>query len=435
MTSIERRKELNPKTTTYEFFGPFGALLITIGAPLVTYALYLTCSEESGGCPPNGLAMRTALQNMAQQGWWMSVWDTEAMLVYLGFYAFCVVAWAVLPGRIVEGVPLRTGGAKKYKINGLATFICALCIAIAVIAIRGPESFTFFYDHWIGIITATIFMSVLQSLACYLHSFLPSKLLALGGNTGNPIYDFFIGRELNPSIGSFDLKSFNELRPGLILWVLIDISMACAQATRRGGLAKVTDSMWLVVFFQVWYVGDSLYNESAVFTTIDIISDGLGFMLCFGCITWIPCTFSLQARYLVFAPLELGPVNTSLILLVNVTGYHIFRSANNEKNDFRNGGNTRNLKYIHTAQGSKLITSGWWGRSRHPNYLGDIIMAFAWSLPTGFNTPITYFYVTYFVILLIHRERRDDDKCAGKYGADWKTYKRIVPYRILPLVY
>ena len=72
---------------------------------------------------------------------------------------------------------------------------------------------------------------------------------------------FFIGRELNPSIGSLDIKYFNELRPGLILWVLIDISMACEQATRRGDLAKVTDSMWLVLAFQAFYVVDALYNE------------------------------------------------------------------------------------------------------------------------------------------------------------------------------
>lgn len=72
---------------------------------------------------------------------------------------------------------------------------------------------------------------------------------------------WYIGRELNPRIGSFDIKSFNELRPGLILWVLINISMVCEQATRRGGLAKVTDSMWLVLAFQTWYVADGLYNE------------------------------------------------------------------------------------------------------------------------------------------------------------------------------
>lgn len=33
------------------------------------------------------------------------------------------------------------------------------------------------------------------------------------------IYDFFTGHELNPRIGSFDLKYFCELRPGLIGWV------------------------------------------------------------------------------------------------------------------------------------------------------------------------------------------------------------------------
>ena len=88
-----------------------------------------------------------------------------------------------------------------------------------------------------------------------------------------------------------------------------------------------------------------------------------------------------------------------------------------------------------TERGTKLLTSGWWGRSRHPNYMyvltsgdllsvcsltffrlrGDLLMAFAWSLPTGFNTPITYFYVIYFAVLLIHRERRDDEACEKKY--------------------
>jgi len=43
-------------------------------------------------------------------------------------------------------------------------------------------------------------------------------------------------------------------------------------------------------------------------------------------------------------------------------------------------------------------------------------MALAWSLPTGFDTPVTYFYVIYFAVLLIHRQRRDDEKCETKYA-------------------
>lgn len=67
-----------------------------------------------------------------------------------------------------------------------------------------------------------------------------------------------------------------------------------------------------------------------------------------------------------------------------------------------------------TATGRKLLTSGWWGRSRHPNYMGDWLMAWAWSLPTGFATPIPYFYVAFFAVLLVHRQMRDDEACRHK---------------------
>lgn len=128
----------------------------------------------------------------------------------------------------------------------------------------------------------------------------------------------------------------------------------------------------------------------------------------------VPFVYSLQARYLAFHPTTLGPIFTALTILVNGLGYYIFRAANGEKNDFRSGKDTRNLQYLTTEKGSKLITSGWWGRSRHPNYFGDILMALAWSLPTGIETPITYFYVVYFAVLLIHRQMRDDEACERK---------------------
>ena len=47
--------------------------------------------------------------------------------------------------------------------------------------------------------------------------------------------------------------------------------------------------------------------------------------------------------------------------------------------------------------------------------IGDLIMALAWSLPTGYFTPLTYFYPIYFSILLIHRAIRDDAHCREKW--------------------
>lgn len=53
----------------------------------------------------------------------------------------------------------------------------------------GPQSFTFIYDRWVGFLTAAFIMSVVQGLYCYAISFANGKLLAFGGNSGNPIYD------------------------------------------------------------------------------------------------------------------------------------------------------------------------------------------------------------------------------------------------------
>lgn len=48
------------------------------------------------------------------------------------------------------------------------------------------------------------------------------------------------------------------MRPGLILWVLIDLAMVAAQYDKIG---RVTDSMFLVVLFHTWYVVDAEWNE------------------------------------------------------------------------------------------------------------------------------------------------------------------------------
>ena len=74
---------------------------------------------------------------------------------------------------------------------------------------------------------------------------------------------------------------------------------------------------------------------------MDIISDGFGFMLAIGDLAWVPFVYSLQARYLVFHQVELGLLGTASIIGLNLLGYYIFRAANGEKNDFRNGRNPK----------------------------------------------------------------------------------------------
>jgi len=244
-----------------------------------------------------------------------------------------------------------------------------------------------------------------------------------------------MGHELNPRIGNFDLKVFFELRPGLIGWTMLNAAMAAKQYEMSG---TVSAAMVLVNVFQLVYVVDALYFEAAILTTMDVTTDGFGYMLAFGDMAWVPFTYGIQARYLAFTQVELTPVHIACILGVSLLGYYIFRGANGQKNAFRSNPkdpSVSHLKTLPTKRGTKLIIDGWWGTSRHINYLGDWIMSLSWCLPCGFNHVIPYFYSIYFAILLIHRAARDDHGCRIKYGKDWDTYCSIVKYQIVPYVY
>lgn len=352
--------------------------------------------------------------------------------------------------------------------------------------IYGPDFpvWTFIWDNYIQVITANLLISSSLAVFVYLYSFtVPApnpanpmrRELAPGGQSGNALYDFFIGRELNPRVKlpipfvsdlsrTIDIKIFCELRPGLLGWLILNLANVAHQYKIHG---TVTSSILLVTAFQGFYVLDALYMEPAVCTTMDITMDGFGFMLAFGDLVWVPFIYSIHTRYLAIFPLELGPYGVALVIGVQSLGYYIFRGANNQKDRFRKNPNdprVKHLQYIQTSRGSKLITSGWWGVARHINYFGDWIMAWTTCLPTGiagyimaerlnpltgnrekyalqteesrgWGMMITYFYIVYFGILLIHRERRDEEKCRNKYGADWSKYTSKVKSRIIPGVY
>lgn len=432
----------------------------------------------------------------------------------------------ILQGEEFEGVELRSGARLKYKFNGkyiqytvryyeywfswaarievkyllvdmkrgrtaFNSAIIALTAALVGTLTQGPDFglWTFIHENYLQILTANIGIAFFLACFVYVRSFSirpdrdnAHRELAPGGLTGNLIYDWFMGRELNPRIdlplfGTIDIKAFCELRPGMLGWLLLDLAFMAHQYKLYG---YITDSMLLVTIFQGIYILDALWNEPSILTTMDITTDGFGFMLAFGDLVWLPFIYSLQTRYLSIHPVQLGPLRTLAILSVNLAGYWIFRSANTQKHVFRTHGpddpRVEHLHSIPTANGSPLLVSGWWGYARHINYLGDWIMSWAWCLPTGvagylinksseipdsleqqqqqggggkpflvqvtqeggargWGMLFTYFYLLYFAILLIHRERRDEIKCARKYGDDWEEYKTRVPWRILPGVY
>ncbi|PWY95022.1 ERG4/ERG24 ergosterol biosynthesis protein [Aspergillus sclerotioniger CBS 115572] len=474
----------------YEFGGPLGAAAITFGLPVLLYFFAFNCNDVSG-CPvPSLLNPRTLTWDKwaAEAGWpadgIRNLFNWKVTGIVLAYYMLNLLLWKFLPAQQVHGTKLEHHGRPlQYRMNAFFTSAVLLSVCAVGTYLQGAEFpvWTYITDHYVQILTANLLISYVLSTYLYIRSFsvdtnYPNgnlRELAAGGDTGNLIYDFFIGRELNPRVtlpmfGEVDIKTWCEVYPGLTGWILLDLAFIAKQYRTYG---YVSDSIVFITCFQAFYVLNGQYNEPGILTMIDITTDGMGFMLSFGDLVWVPFLYSTQCRYLSVYPLQLGWINIAAVSGVFALGLYIFRAANNQKHVFRTqptDPSVAGLSYIQTKRGTRLLTAGWWGLSRHINYFGDWVQALPFSLPTGvagymilpagsmavshgfqmldgreviqgeaysWGLIFTYFYVLYFAILLIHRERRDDAMCAAKYGEDWEKYSRTVRWRILPWVY
>nr|P23913.1 RecName: Full=Delta(14)-sterol reductase LBR; Short=Delta-14-SR; AltName: Full=3-beta-hydroxysterol Delta (14)-reductase; AltName: Full=C-14 sterol reductase; Short=C14SR; AltName: Full=Integral nuclear envelope inner membrane protein; AltName: Full=Lamin-B receptor; AltName: Full=Sterol C14-reductase [Gallus gallus]CAA68758.1 lamin B receptor [Gallus gallus] len=421
--AIKTPEKPSSKTKELEFGGRFGTFMLMFFLPATVLYLVLMCKQDD-----------PSLMNFPPLPALESLWETKVFGVFLLWFFFQALFYLLPIGKVVEGLPLSNPRKLQYRINGFYAFL--LTAAAIGTLLYFQFELHYLYDHFVQFAVSAAAFSMALSIYLYIRSLkAPEEDLAPGGNSGYLVYDFFTGHELNPRIGSFDLKYFCELRPGLIGWVVINLAMLLAEM-KIHNQSMPSLSMILVNSFQLLYVVDALWNEEAVLTTMDITHDGFGFMLAFGDLVWVPFVYSLQAFYLVGHPIAISWPVAAAITILNCIGYYIFRSANSQKNNFRRNPADPKLSYlkvIPTATGKGLLVTGWWGFVRHPNYLGDIIMALAWSLPCGFNHILPYFYVIYFICLLVHREARDEHHCKKKYGLAWERYCQRVPYTHISL--
>jgi hypothetical protein len=97
--------ELNPRTTTFEFFGMPGAIGIMIMCYTIFYVFYTNCDEK--GCPgepgidwlwEHPIHLPLGLQ---------SVYHHVGLEIYAGWLAWLIALFYLLPGKWVKGTQLR----------------------------------------------------------------------------------------------------------------------------------------------------------------------------------------------------------------------------------------------------------------------------------------------------------------------------------------
>lgn len=359
------------------------------------------------------------------------------------FAIFQLLLMRLIPGNPFLGPITPNGNIPIYKANGVPCFLITLFAFI--ICSFGLHWFspTILYDNLGPMLGALNCFSLLFCFFLYLKGiFAPSS--SDHGISGNPLFDFYWGTELYPRIFGWDVKQFTNCRFGMMIWPLLLISYAAKQEQIYG----ISDSMIVSVALQLIYIGKFFVWETGYFRSLDIMHDRAGFMICWGCLVWLPCIYTSPALYLVHHPIHLGLFWSLLIFSIGLMSIGVNYLADRQRQMVRakNGACfvwRRSPSLIEatyqTEQGetkqSLLLASGWWGLSRHFHYIPELSATFFWSLPALFTNFFPYFYFSFLMILLIDRAFRHDKRCADKYGEYWDQYCEKVPYKIIPYVF
>ncbi|MBN1927203.1 MAG: DUF1295 domain-containing protein [Prolixibacteraceae bacterium] len=355
----------------------------------------------------------------------------------LGFLAPIFVAITVfllnvfLPGRWVNGYITKPNSSEKmrYRLNGLLVFLAILFLWILA-GISNIVPFDWLYKfRWYGLAG-----SILAGLGLSLAIVLPHPPVR-----NNLFADFYLGRKENLQLwdGKIDIKMWLYLY-GAIMLELNVLSFTAHHIISYGN--EASPGIILTAALLTFFVMDYLTFEKVHLYTYDLFAERVGFKLGWGCIVFYSYFYAIALWPTVSRP---NPQTPTWLLVVYVIlffcGWVLARGANMQKYFFKTNPEKPFLGIVPKTitDGKKhLLVSGFWGASRHINYLGEILMSTGIILCAGYPGLIwPWLYPLYYVALLFTRQYYDDKRCAEKYGPLWQEYTGKVPYRIIPYVY
>jgi 7-dehydrocholesterol reductase len=426
-----------------ESFRNIGSLLIMLSSPPFAILMWYCCVHLDGN-------ISDIYPQMVSKGIvgfftdiWPSAFDPVAWRLILSFMALQLALMRIVPGPEFRGFATATGHIPVYTENGVPCYLITVAI-VFVLFFTGAFDPAIVYDKMGNIISS---MNMFSIFFCFFLSFkglyFPSTKDC--GSSGTIISDIFWGTELYPRIFGWDVKQFTNCRFGMMYW---QVGIICYAFKQYSAYGFISGTMLVSVLVQSVYIFKFFVWETGYFCSMDIQHDRAGFMLCWGCMVWVPSIYTLHTYFWASHPVKLSLPYTVFLLVVGLFAVWLNYDCDRQRKEFRASNGKmkiwgKDAKYIvakYTTEDGKhrtslLLASGWWGVARHFHYIPEITAALIWCSAGRVTHLLPFFYPAFLTLLLSDRAWRDDARCLDKYGEYWKQYQAAVPYKIVPGVF
>lgn len=370
--------------------------------------------------------------------------DVGAWKILGIFMAVQLILMRVVPGKKFLGPISPMDNIPIYKDNGFLCFLISMALFFAGVWAGFYPGGIVFYKFNQLVSSMNLFAFAFCGILCIKGLTFPSSTDS--GSSGNIVMDFYWGTELYPRILGWDIKVFTNCRFGLMVWPISCLSFAFAQYELHG---EVTNAMYVSVGVQMFYLAKFFWWETGYFKTIDIMHDRAGYYICWGCLVWVGTLYTAHTSFLVNHTDDISDPVAIGVFVAGILSVVCNYWVDSQRTYFRKMDGKCNIggkpaefivaKYK-TDDGkeheSKLLVSGWWGVSRHINYVFEMMAAYLWSVPfvhPSFLVPNMYWF--FLLVLLTDRAYRDDARCRAKYGKAWDKYVERVPSLFIPGVW
>lgn len=375
-----------------EFGGSWGVGTMMVMFPVLMWFMWIGAWYFDGGLPSRAVGQSWGgfarmMGGFVYEGAYPSA---KAWAIYWIFFVTEGVFYLVMPGVYAKGKALPHLGGRQldYYCSGVWSFYVSTVLVLGL-HYTGLFKLYTLIDEFGPIMSVAIISGFLVSFAAY------GSALYRGAEhrmTGYPVYDFFMGAELNPRMfGLLDFKMFFEVRIPWYMLFFLSLGTALQQYEKLGYVSPEVVFILMAHFLYAnacakgeqliittWYASPMSHQFLPTNTHRDMYFEKWGFMLIFWNLAGVPLSYCHCTLFLArHNPSEYAWSKPALAVLFTsyLFVYWVWDTCNSQKNIFRareRGSNldrkafptlpyreVHNPVKIETQTGDAILCDGW----------------------------------------------------------------------------